>query len=132
MIHTHTFPKAEKVWGKKNVDELFAKGRWSSAGDLKYCWVIPSAGGEPAGTPTPRVMVSVPKKFFRRAVKRNLLKRRIREAYRLQKSLLDGAGVDIMFVYNSKDILAFEEIFETVGRILESVGAKLEQTHQDN
>lgn len=69
-----------------------------------------------------RIMVSVPKKLFRRAVKRNLLKRRIREAYRLQKHMLDGiSGVDMMFVYNTKEVAEFREIYAAVGAALSKI-----------
>ncbi len=70
-----------------------------------------------------RMMVSVPKKLFKRAVKRNLLKRRIREAYRRQKSLLAG-GVDVLFIYSSKEILPYETIFAAVGAVIEQINSR--------
>mgnify|MGYP002626221705 FL=1 len=70
-----------------------------------------------------RIMVSVPKRFFRRAVKRNLLKRRIRESYRRQKSLIPAsAGIDVAFLYNAKDLLDYKSIYDTVGTILRRIG----------
>jgi len=68
-----------------------------------------------------RIMVSVSKRFFKRAVKRNLLKRRIREAYRTQKHLLAPAGIDILFIYNTKEILPYADIHSTVGDILRTL-----------
>lgn len=69
-----------------------------------------------------RIMVSVSKKFFKRAVKRNLLKRRIRESYRKQKALLPAeGGIDILFMYNTKEILTYNQIYEMVGKVLENV-----------
>ena len=64
-------------------------------------------------------MVSVPKRFFKRAVKRNLLKRRMRESYRLQKELLGAPGHDILFVYNSADLAGFSEIYSEVAAMLQ-------------
>ena len=64
-----------------------------------------------------RILISVPKRFFKRAVKRNLLKRRIREAYRVRKL----AGVDILFQYNSAEIADFAVISAEVAAILERV-----------
>ena len=64
-------------------------------------------------------MVSVPKKLFRRAVKRNLLKRRLREAYRLQKGLLDGIDADILLIYSSREVMSSSEIYKRVGELLD-------------
>ena len=53
---------------------------------------------------------------------RTLDKRRLRESYRLQKGLADGTeGMDIMFVYNSREILPFKDIYSQVGQILTKV-----------
>ena len=64
-------------------------------------------------------MVSVPKKLFRRAVKRNLLKRRLREAYRLQKGLLDGIDADILLIYSNREVMSSSEIYKRVGELLD-------------
>ena len=69
-------------------------------------------------------MVSVSKRFFKRAVKRNLLKRRLREAYRTRKGLLP-AGVDLMLVYNSKEVLSSPEIGELVEKALLAIAGRI-------
>ena len=70
-------------------------------------------------------MVSVPKKSFKRAVKRNLLKRRIRESWRRQKHMLSVEGnLDILFMYAVKEVLTYEEIYAAVGQIIENLNAK--------
>ena len=66
-----------------------------------------------------RIMVSGPKKLFRRALKRNLLKRRLREAYRLQKGLLDGIDADILLIYSSREVMPSSEIYKRVGELLD-------------
>lgn len=77
------------------------------------------------GSGRSRIMISVPKKSFKRAVKRNLLKRRIRESWRKQKHSLDVAGgVDILFMYSLKEVLGYEEIYAAVGKIIENLNAR--------
>ena len=73
-----------------------------------------------------RILVSVPKKIFKRAVKRNLCKRRIREAWRKQKHMLTCEnGVDILFMYSSKEILDYQTIYTAIGQIIDKInGAK--------
>ena len=73
------------------------------------------------GTETNRIMVSVPKKMFKRAVKRNLLKRRIRESWRKQKHNLQTTGTDILFIYPTKEIQTYEQIYACVGQIIEKI-----------
>lgn len=114
----HTFSKAERVCGKASVARLMSDGRWGSSLHLKYCFV--STGAE-----INRLLVSVPKRHFKRAVKRNLLKRRLRESYRLQKERLSARGVDFMLFYNSPEVLPFDVLYAEVGEILDRISAKV-------
>lgn len=67
-------------------------------------------------------MLSVPKKLFKRAVKRNLLKRRLRESWRRQKQNLHiEGGVDILFMYSTKDLMDYRTIYEVIGQIIEKI-----------
>ncbi len=110
-----TLTKRERLHTKSGIDALLSKGKFSTAGDMKYC--VRYGTGEDVN----RIMVSVSKKLFRRAVKRNLVKRRIREAYRTQKHALRGTGADILFVYNTKEILSSAGIKTIVGEILDRI-----------
>ena len=111
-----TLPKSERLRGKIAVSALMSKGRWGFSRGLKYCYLRNDSPDGPN-----RIMVSVPKRFFKRAVKRNLLKHRMREAYRTQKSILGPASIDILFLYNSKEINDFQTIKEEVAEILKKV-----------
>ena len=116
---TQTLPKRERLSGRTAISTLMKKGRWGTSGCLKYCVL------SPGGDDVTRIMVSVSKRNFKRAVKRNLLKRRLRESYRTQKDLLETAApMDLMFVYNSKEILDYEVIRESVADILRNLGAR--------
>ena len=113
-----TLPKEERLCGKTSVSALISDGKWGTTEHLRYCW----ASGRDTGRN--RLMVSVPKKFFKRAVKRNLLKRRLREAYRLQKTLLTGAGIDLMLSYSHPEIADFQILRAEVADILGRIAAK--------
>jgi len=117
----NTLSKAERLSGKKSIEALLSDGRWGKCGCLKYCFLATSAEGqEPAAG---RIMISVPKRLFKRAVKRNLLKRRIREAYRSSKI----CGFDILFQYNSAELCDYASIKEAVDSILERLSSQKEQ-----
>ena len=114
----HTFPKAERLSGKKAIDRLLRCARYGYVEGIKYAYAPDS------GQTQNRLLVSVPKRLFKRAVRRNLLKRRIREAYRLQKELLPPGGVDLLLTYDSREMLPFARIREAVAAILTEVASR--------
>ena len=116
----NTLGKAERLSGKKSVATLLAGGRWGSLGHFRYCWMV-RTDGVSAGNLPGRILVSVPKRCFKRAVKRNLLKRRIREAYRVQKL----PGADIMFQYNSAELADFAAVRADITAILSRIQAAM-------
>lgn len=107
-----TFSKEERLCGKSSISALLASGKWGTSAHLRYCWKR-----DPEGEVN-RLLVSVPKRFFKRAVKRNLLKRRLRESYRLQKHSLSVSGVSLMLAWTGKEIADFQTIKDEVGGIL--------------
>ena len=112
----HTLPKKERLCGKTAISKLLAKGRHGKVPGLRYCFSSDS------GAEDNRILVSVPKKLFKRAVKRNLLKRRIRESWRKQKYALgEIKGYDILFTYSVKEVLTYEEIYESIGKIIDRI-----------
>lgn len=121
----NTLPKEERLSGKTGITDLVSEGRWGSVSGLKYCY------RQGSGKPCNRLMVSVPKKFFKRAVKRNLLKRRIRESYRTQKTLLPLAEIDLMIVYNTKDIMDSETLRGLVETILTRISTAVQKPSQE-
>ena len=106
-----TLPKAERLCGRLAVEALFSRGRAFQAGCLRIR-VLERDDSAPV-----RILVSVPKRHFKRAVLRNLLKRRIRESYRRQKALA-GAGRDLLFVYTSREVLPYETIYADMAAAL--------------
>ena len=109
-----SLPKIERLCGKTAVVGLFEHGKSLSAGCIRSKYLVRAEEGPS------RIVVSVPKRHFKRAVKRNLLKRRLREAYRHQKDLL-GPSVDILFIYTSTEVLPYETIYADMASLLTAV-----------
>ena len=114
-----TLPKSERLCGKSAIAELMDHGKGGAAGCLRYRYLVRS------GADASCILVSVPKRNFKRAVRRNLLKRRIRESYRLQKQLLP-VPVDVMFVYQPREILPFADIYAAMTTVLSAIAEKTE------
>lgn len=103
------FPKREKLTGKKDIEELFKDGSSFYLRPLLIKYRRKDVSDQDAH----RVLFTVSKRNFKRAVKRNLIKRRMREAYRLHKHLIHSAHIpfyQIAFVYIDKSLLPYAEI----------------------
>lgn len=77
----YTFKKEERLCSRRYLDLLFK----NSSSFLLYPFRISYLFVDEASSVQAQVVINVPKKRYKRAVDRNLLKRRIREAYRLNK-----------------------------------------------
>lgn len=80
-----TLGKEERLKSNLSIQELLKQGKTVSSYPLKMYWDF---SPDPQQKYPARAAISVPKRKFRRAVDRNLMKRRIREAYRLNKHIL--------------------------------------------
>lgn len=79
-----SFPKKEKLKSKKLIEQLFAEGKHHNVFPIKLI-VLKTSFNDGAKIKT---MVIAPKKSFKNAVKRNRVKRLLREAYRMNKHLV--------------------------------------------
>ncbi|MDH6305008.1 ribonuclease P protein component [Parabacteroides sp. PF5-5] len=108
----HTLSKEERLSWKRHIDLLFEKGKSFVAFPLRVIY-LPM---EEEMSVSASILVSVPKKRFKRAVKRNLIKRQVREAYRTQKHPLADVltarkgSMFIAFLYIDNEIRSFAEM----------------------
>ncbi len=124
----YKFPKSERLHSKKLIQELFTEGSSFFLYPFKvYLKEQDSKEGE-----APKLLISIPKKKVPKAHNRNLIKRRAKEAYRLNKHNLT-ASHDILlgFVYVSEDIKPFQEIQESIIKILARVESLNSVTKED-
>ncbi|WP_417016081.1 ribonuclease P protein component [Alistipes sp.] len=122
-MSTHALPRNERLRSLGAVRRLFADGESGFIFPFRYVWFA-----EPDTVRNVEVLFSVPKKFHKRANKRNLLRRRTKEAYRLQKQILEqgpALNIDLALVYSSKEALSAKSIAHAVRRILETVAERL-------
>ena len=102
-----TFTKEERLSKEKIIQELFEKG----SSFYLYPFKVLLKRNPDDSFPVHQVMISVSRRNFKKAVHRNLLKRRIRESFRLNKNLLPPAPKFLIaYIYTAKEILTFAQI----------------------
>jgi len=115
---SYTFPKKEKLKSRKLIDQLFAEGKSISNFPIKLIY-LQSELPEDVRIQTG---VAVPKKNFKSAVKRNRIKRLLREAYRLNKQRVfnnSEGNYAFLFLYLGKEIPIFSQVEKSIQEILQ-------------
>lgn len=110
---------------KTRIDNIFREGKSFSVFPLKVVYTQHIG----IQTKLPEILISVPKRKFKLAVTRNLLKRRIREAYRLSKMNLnirpEGPNLNIAIIYIGSEIRSFNEILNNINLLLQKLNKRL-------
>lgn len=137
-----TFPKSERLRHKSLVDSLFSKGksiyeyplrmvyRPLSDDELKDSFKI----SVPEGIAPLQVLITIPKKRRRHAVDRVLMRRRVRDAWRLSRRPLRRMieehsqlrTVSVAIVYISSENISSNEIREKLGRLISKLSERLQ------
>lgn len=110
--------KDERLHKRGEFELLFKKGKKTSAFPLRLIYLVKDAEGH---NETPiKCAFSVPKRIFKKAVDRNLIKRKMREAYRLnrlelkEKAAKNQKQLLLTFIYEAKDVKHYNEIEDKI------------------
>lgn len=127
-IHSFSFPKKEKLTHKKIIGRLFEEGKFVKSYPFKIIYL-------PNESETHQVAFAVPKRNIKLAVARNKIKRRLREAYRLNKHLLDNSGnstkLAMVVLYHGKNIPNYHEIASKLVKLLNEIVTKTNQNNKN-
>ena len=112
----NTFPKHSKLCGQLRIAQLYKEGERFVAWPLRVSY-MPTEGET-------QVLVWAPKSLFKRAVKRNHLRRLMREAYRLHQDMLGDQHYLLAFNYMDKEEQSFAVIEKAVCKALKKINGK--------
>ena len=122
-LTTQRLYKKEKLCSKIAIDAIFSRGEESNSHlsfPIRVVW-LKSQREQGAQV---QFLISVPKKRLRHAVDRVTMRRRIREAYRLNRHLLiipEDIKIDIAFIYISSELSKYENINRAMTKILTKI-----------
>lgn len=123
------FPKYERICKENDIQALFHKGRGFSVYPFRVVFKFRSCADDPV---TVRLLVSVSKKRFHHAFKRNRIKRLMREAWRKNKAPLyeicqrDNISLDVALVYTATVIHSYGEMFNKTKKAVHELVKKHE------
>lgn len=128
MATNYSLGKEERLKSGLAIQDLLKNGKAVSEFPLKIYWSI--SNGHRQKFPA-RVAVSVPKHKFKRAVDRNLMKRRIRESYRQNKNLIydpllnRGLKIEMIILFLSDEFIPFDNLDARIRELLRKLANSL-------
>lgn len=132
-MHPFALPKQERISSRKTIERLFGGGhsKSMSAFPLRMVYMLEPLDDD--STPQAQMMVSVPKRCFKRAVRRNRAKRQVREAYRHAKpkllsymaEALPGKSVKMAFIWLDANEHDTARVAERLENLLQRLQEKL-------
>lgn len=129
-MEDHTFPRSERLRSRKQIACLFEKGASGVAYPIRYVFLREGDGTDRVTDESGlSVLVSVSKRNHKRANVRNLLKRRMREAYRLNRGplrgILEEGRFSLGLLYVSKEIADYTSIENAVQKIIRNLSERI-------
>lgn len=119
--HIQTFKKPERLRSKKLIDRLFNQGSTYFSYPFKILWIYTDSNSK---YPV-QVLIGSSRRTLRRAVDRNKMKRRIREAYRKNKNILfdslnrTNRHCALAIIHTGKEITKYKETERKIIAVLE-------------
>ena len=117
----YSLPKSERLHAEKSIKELFEKG----SSFFLYPFKIVFWVGEGLEESPNQVLFSVSKKKIKKATGRNYIKRRLKESYRLNKSILPPSGLLLGFVFVGEAKMSFGELEPKMKQVLQKLPNEL-------
>ncbi len=119
--------KIEKLRSEIAIGQLFDRGRANAnsvmAFPLRAVWRVNT---DRTSASCPQFLISIPKKRLRHAVDRVAMRRRVREAYRLNRSLIPrDLPIDIAFIYIDDNLRPYADIQRSIRKILTRIAPLL-------
>ena len=116
-----TFPKANKLKSSVAIQELFEKGLYIQVENIKILYL-------PNQNNTHQLAFTVPKRNFKLATDRNLIKRQMRESYRVNQLIINNLSIkqNIIFIYLSKNQSDFHKLHQNIKNILSQLALQIE------
>ena len=131
-MRNFSLKKNERLRSKNDIDKLFTSGESFVIYPFRIVYKFSDSNSSSKAS----ILISIPKKRFKRAVKRNLLRRRTRDAYRLNKDTLlhnlpNNHTLNIAFLYISNELHDYSVIEKKMKELLVRLNKEINLTDTD-